>query len=71
VGQYELGKVIGAGAFSKVRLANKAGSKDETFAVKIVLKDSIRDIRDLERSPIPPHAAGYRACRDLHLACAP
>ncbi len=56
VGQYELGKVIGAGAFSKVRIATKVGGKD-LFAVKIVLKDSIRDIRDLERSDCPgcPH----------------
>jgi hypothetical protein len=52
VGQYELGKVIGAGAFSKVRIATKVGGKD-LFAVKIVLKDSIRDIRDLERSECP------------------
>ena len=51
VGQYELGKVIGAGAFSKVRLATKVGNKDEMYAVKVVNKDSIRDIRDLDRSP--------------------
>ena len=49
VGQYELGKVIGAGAFSKVRLATRVGNKDEMYAVKIVNKDSIRDIKALER----------------------
>jgi len=48
IGQYELGKILGAGAFCKVRLATKANS-DTLFAVKIVNKDSIRDIRDLER----------------------
>ena len=48
VGQYELGNVLGQGAFCKVRLASKAGT-DELYAVKIVNKASIRDIRDLER----------------------
>ena len=76
VGQYELGKVIGAGAFSKVRIATKVGGKD-LFAVKIVLKDSIRDIRDLERSECPgcpqPHCgptapAGGR-CSFARCAC--
>ena len=48
VGQYELGRVLGAGAFCKVLLGRKSGG-DDLFAVKIVNKDSIRDIRDLER----------------------
>jgi serine/threonine protein kinase len=48
VGQYELGTLLGQGAFCKVRLASKAGT-DEMYAVKIVNKASIRDIRDLER----------------------
>lgn len=40
--------MLGAGAFCKVRLATKLNT-DALFAVKIVNKDSIRDIRDLER----------------------
>ena len=48
IGQYAMGRILGAGAFCKVRLATKLNT-DALFAVKIVNKDSIRDIRDLER----------------------
>eukprot|EP00291_Cryptomonas_curvata_P001211 CAMPEP_0172194440 /NCGR_PEP_ID=MMETSP1050-20130122/25581_1 /TAXON_ID=233186 /ORGANISM="Cryptomonas curvata, Strain CCAP979/52" /LENGTH=73 /DNA_ID=CAMNT_0012870247 /DNA_START=66 /DNA_END=283 /DNA_ORIENTATION=+ len=48
LGQYELGKVIGAGAFSKVRLAVHTVT-NEKVAVKIVNKDQIHNIKDLER----------------------
>ena len=48
LGHYELGKVIGAGAFSKVRIAVHTVT-NEKVAVKIVNKDQIHNIKDLER----------------------
>ncbi|EKX35532.1 hypothetical protein GUITHDRAFT_79807 [Guillardia theta CCMP2712] len=48
IGFYDLGKVIGAGAYSKVRLATHV-STNQVFAVKIVDKSRIHNVKDLER----------------------
>uniref|UniRef100_A0A7S4KK28 Non-specific serine/threonine protein kinase n=1 Tax=Guillardia theta TaxID=55529 RepID=A0A7S4KK28_GUITH len=47
VGSYEIGKLIGSGAFSKVRLATHV-TKKKQYAMKIVDKDKIQNIKDLE-----------------------
>jgi serine/threonine protein kinase len=46
VGEYLLGKTLGEGSFGKVRLATRNG---ELFAIKIVSKDSIDTVADIER----------------------
>jgi len=48
IGNYELGAVLGEGAFSKVRLAVDQRTKKEV-AVKIVNQSLIQNIKDMER----------------------
>ena len=47
VGSYEIGNLIGSGAFCKVRLATHV-TKKKQYAMKIVDKDKIQNIKDLE-----------------------
>jgi len=48
VGNYEMGKLLGEGAFSKVKLGTHLTTK-LLFAIKVVDKDGINNIKDLER----------------------
>ena len=48
VGEYTLGKTLGQGSFGKVKLAKHKTTGVE-IAVKIVQKDSISDVEDVER----------------------
>ena len=48
VGDYILGETLGAGSFGKVKLASHINT-GEKVAIKIVSKDSISDIGDIDR----------------------
>ena len=48
MGHYILGKTIGQGTFGKVKLGNHILS-GERVAVKILEKDKIQDVSDVER----------------------
>lgn len=48
IGQYELGKTIGQGTFGKVKLGRHLLT-DEKVAVKILEKERIKDVADVER----------------------
>jgi 5'-AMP-activated protein kinase catalytic alpha subunit len=48
IGQYTLGKTIGQGTFGKVKLGTHTLT-EEKVAVKILEKDRIKDVADVER----------------------
>jgi 5'-AMP-activated protein kinase, catalytic alpha subunit len=48
IGPYNLGKTIGQGTFGKVKLGTHQLT-DEKVAVKILEKDRIKDVADVER----------------------
>jgi 5'-AMP-activated protein kinase, catalytic alpha subunit len=48
IGQYTLGKTIGQGTFGKVKLGNHILT-GEKVAVKILEKERIKDVADVER----------------------
>jgi 5'-AMP-activated protein kinase catalytic alpha subunit len=48
VGHYNIGKTIGQGTFGKVKLGFHTFT-DEKVAVKILEKDRIKDVADVER----------------------
>ena len=48
IGQYNLGKTIGQGTFGKVKLGTHTLT-EEKVAVKILEKERIKDVADVER----------------------
>lgn len=48
VGDYVLGETLGAGSFGKVKLATNVHT-GEKVAIKIVSKDSIANVEDIDR----------------------
>lgn len=54
VGKYELGRTLGEGNFGKVKYAKHIDSA-QSFAIKILEKNRIQDLRITDQVCFPPH----------------